>query len=98
MGDPVSGLISTRGGCEGPCSSREPDYWVGRRVLQGTYVLVAPIDAGVLAGMLRDAQEASERFAKEEGCTVEWSKIWSIEPIPFHPALIGFCDEAIRTS
>jgi len=53
------------------------------------------LDADVLAGMLRDAREASERFAKEEGCTVEWSKIWSIEPIPFHPELIGFCDEAV---
>jgi len=53
------------------------------------------LDAGVLAGMLREAREASERFAKEEGCTVEWSKIWSIEPIPFHPQLIAFCDEAI---
>jgi N-carbamoyl-L-amino-acid hydrolase len=53
------------------------------------------LDADVLAGMLRAAREASERFAKEEGCTVEWSKIWSIEPIPFHPELIAFCDEAI---
>jgi len=53
------------------------------------------LDAGVLAGMLREAREASERFAKEEGCTVEWSKIWSIEPIPFHPELIEFCDAAV---
>lgn len=54
------------------------------------------LDADVLAGMLRDAREASERFAAEERCTVEWSKIWSIEPIPFHPELIAMCDEAIR--
>ena len=40
------------------------------------------LDAGVLASMLAEAQEASQRFAKEEGCTVEWSRIWSIEPIP----------------
>jgi N-carbamoyl-L-amino-acid hydrolase len=53
------------------------------------------LDAGALAGMLREARDASERFAKEEGCTVEWSKIWSIEPIPFNAELIGFCDEAI---
>ena len=53
------------------------------------------LDADVLAGMLREAREASERFAKEERCTVEWSKIWSIEPIPFHPDLIELCDEAI---
>ncbi len=26
---------------------------------------------------------------------MEWSKIWSIEPIPFEPELIALCDEAI---
>jgi beta-ureidopropionase / N-carbamoyl-L-amino-acid hydrolase len=54
------------------------------------------LDAGVLASMLIEARAASERFAAEEGCTVEWSKIWSIEPISFDPRLIAFCDEAIR--
>lgn len=54
------------------------------------------LDANVLASMLREAREASVRFATEERCTVEWSKIWSIEPIPFDPALIALCDEAIR--
>jgi N-carbamoyl-L-amino-acid hydrolase len=49
------------------------------------------LDAGVLAGMLKEAQDASERFAKEEGCTVEWSKIWSIAPIPFHPEFRSTC-------
>jgi hydantoinase/carbamoylase family amidase len=54
------------------------------------------LDAQVLAGMYRDAQEASQRFAREEKCTVEWSRIWNIEPIAFHPALLGFCEEAVR--
>jgi N-carbamoyl-L-amino-acid hydrolase len=54
------------------------------------------LDAEVLASMLAEARTASERFAAEEGCTVEWSKIWSIEPISFDPRLIEFCDEAIR--
>jgi N-carbamoyl-L-amino-acid hydrolase len=54
------------------------------------------LSAEVLATMFEEAKAASERFASEEGCTVEWSKIWSIEPIPFHPVLIGFCEEAIR--
>jgi len=53
------------------------------------------LDAEVLAQMLREARAASERFAKEEGCTVEWAKIWSIEPIPFSPALIALAEEAI---
>ena len=60
-----------------------------------TTVDMRDLDADVLAEMLRATQEASERFAKEEGCTVEWSKIWSIAPIPFHPELIRLCDEAI---
>ena len=54
------------------------------------------LDAGVLAGMLREARQASERFAAEERCTVEWQKIWSIEPIPFDPELITFCEQSIR--
>lgn len=54
------------------------------------------LDAGVLASMLSAARAASERFAAEEGCTVEWSRIWSIEPISFSPRLIEFCEEAVR--
>jgi N-carbamoyl-L-amino-acid hydrolase len=53
------------------------------------------LDAGVLAQMLAEAREAADRFAKEEGCTVEWAKIWSIEPIPFSPELIALCEAAI---
>jgi N-carbamoyl-L-amino-acid hydrolase len=53
------------------------------------------LDATVLAQMLAEARQAAERFALEEGCTVEWAKIWSIEPIPFHPHLMSLCDEAI---
>jgi N-carbamoyl-L-amino-acid hydrolase len=53
------------------------------------------LDAGVLAAMYREAREASDRFAQEERCTVEWARIWSIEPIAFHPSLISFCDAAV---
>jgi N-carbamoyl-L-amino-acid hydrolase len=54
------------------------------------------LDAQVLATMYREAQEKSSQFAAEEGCTVEWSRIWNIAPEPFHPALIELCEEAIR--
>jgi hydantoinase/carbamoylase family amidase len=54
------------------------------------------LDAEVLANLLKEAREASERFALEENCTVEWSRIWSIEPVPFHPALIDLCEQAIQ--
>jgi N-carbamoyl-L-amino-acid hydrolase len=54
------------------------------------------LDPAVLAGMFREAKEASERFASEERCAVEWSRIWSIEPIAFDAALVDLCDEAVR--
>jgi len=54
------------------------------------------LDAEILERMYQEAQEASRRFAAEEHCTVEWSRIWNIEPVPFHPELIEFCEEAIR--
>jgi N-carbamoyl-L-amino-acid hydrolase len=54
------------------------------------------LDAQALAGMYQEAQEASQRFAREEKCSVEWSRIWNIEPIAFHPALLAFCEEAVR--
>lgn len=53
------------------------------------------IDAESLATMLAEAKSASERFAEEGGVTVEWERIWQIAPEPFHPELIGFCEEAI---
>jgi N-carbamoyl-L-amino-acid hydrolase len=54
------------------------------------------LDAQILATMYREAQEASRRFAGEEKCTVEWSRIWNIQPIAFNPALLAFCEEAVR--
>jgi len=54
------------------------------------------LDSQVLAQMLREAQEASRRFAEEEKCTVEWSRIWNIEPIAFHPELIALSEQSIK--
>lgn len=54
------------------------------------------LDADALAAMYREAHEASLRIAKEENIEVEWSKLWDIHPILFHPDLIEMCDEAIR--
>jgi allantoate deiminase len=53
------------------------------------------LDADVLAEMLATAQEASRRIAEDEGCEVEWERIWQIEPIPFDAHLIDLADEAI---
>jgi hydantoinase/carbamoylase family amidase len=54
------------------------------------------LDAAKLARMLELAQEATERFAREEDVEVEWQRIWSIEPIPFDDRLIELADESIR--
>jgi hydantoinase/carbamoylase family amidase len=54
------------------------------------------LDAGKLAAMLAAAEEAAGRFAEEERITVEFERIWSIEPILFDETLIGFCEGAIR--
>lgn len=53
------------------------------------------LDAAALAEMLRAAKEASERFAEEGNVSVEWERIWNIEPIPFSDELLTMCDEAI---
>jgi hydantoinase/carbamoylase family amidase len=53
------------------------------------------LDAAALAQMLREAKEASERFAKEGNVAVAWDRIWQIEPILFNNDLIARCDEAI---
>jgi hydantoinase/carbamoylase family amidase len=54
------------------------------------------LDAAALAVMLREAQEASDRFAQEGNVIVSWERLWQIEPMPFNNRLIDFCDDAIR--
>jgi len=54
------------------------------------------LDAKVLAQMYQEAQDASQRFAAEEQCTVNWSRLWNIEPVPFHTHLLDLCEQAIR--
>jgi beta-ureidopropionase / N-carbamoyl-L-amino-acid hydrolase len=54
------------------------------------------LDAAKLAGMLRDAKQASEEIAAAESIDVEWARIWNIEPILFDDALIELADESIR--
>jgi N-carbamoyl-L-amino-acid hydrolase len=54
------------------------------------------LDADKLAELLSQAEAASRRFAEEENVEVAWEKIWSIEPILFHPELVDMCDAAIE--
>ncbi len=54
------------------------------------------LSADDLAAMLRDAKDASERFARAGNVTVHWDKLWQIAPILFDDTLIDLCDEAVR--
>jgi allantoate deiminase len=54
------------------------------------------LDADVLADMLEVAKENSERVAGEEGCEVEWERLWRIEPILFNEEFIGLAEEAVN--
>jgi hydantoinase/carbamoylase family amidase len=54
------------------------------------------LDAQQLGQMLAEARAAGERFAQEENVSVEWKRIWQIQPILFHDALIDLAGEAVR--
>ncbi|MBL8120848.1 MAG: M20/M25/M40 family metallo-hydrolase, partial [Anaerolineae bacterium] len=53
------------------------------------------LDPAELAAMLQEAKDYSEQVAKDEHIGVEWSKLWQIQPLPFDPQLIEFCEQAI---
>jgi N-carbamoyl-L-amino-acid hydrolase len=53
------------------------------------------LDGAKLAGMLAEARQASDGFAREEKVDVEWDPVWRIDPILFDEALIELADEAV---
>ena len=53
------------------------------------------LDAEALAAMWKDAQEVSQWFAGETGCTVSFGDIWSIGPILFNVELIDAAEASI---
>jgi beta-ureidopropionase / N-carbamoyl-L-amino-acid hydrolase len=53
------------------------------------------LEGKALAQMLREAKDASERFAKEGNVRVSWDRLWQIDPILFHDDLIALSEEAI---
>lgn len=54
------------------------------------------LDAEALEQMLQEAKNASQRFAEEGNVTVDWQRLWEIEPVLFNEELIELCDEAIH--
>jgi N-carbamoyl-L-amino-acid hydrolase len=54
------------------------------------------LDPAVLAEMLAEARAASWRIAAENNVSVEWQRLWRIEPRPFDPQLIRLCEQSVR--
>ena len=54
------------------------------------------LDAAVLATMLDEARAAAAQAAKANNVSVEWTRLWQIDPRPFDPRLIQLCTEAVR--
>ena len=54
------------------------------------------LDAAVLAKMQKAAEKAARKAAKNNRCEVSWSPLLSIEPRPFDPTLLKFCEDAVR--
>jgi N-carbamoyl-L-amino-acid hydrolase len=54
------------------------------------------LDASVLAQMFADARAAAEKAARDNNVSVEWKRLWNIEPRPFDPTLIRLCEEAVK--
>jgi hydantoinase/carbamoylase family amidase len=48
-----------------------------------------------LRDMLADVEQAAARIASEEGCDVEWKRIWQIDPIPFDAQLVDLAAQAV---
>ena len=53
------------------------------------------LDGPALSAMLAEAQDASKRFAAEGKVEVAWERLWHIDPMPFDPALIELCEQAV---
>ncbi|MBV8599595.1 MAG: hydantoinase/carbamoylase family amidase, partial [Actinobacteria bacterium] len=54
------------------------------------------LDAATLARMLDEAKRASEDIARDEDISVEWERIWQIEPILFDDELVELADASVR--
>jgi N-carbamoyl-L-amino-acid hydrolase len=54
------------------------------------------LEAPVLEQMLADARAAASRAARDNNVTVQWKRLWSIEPRPFDPQLIALCGDAVQ--
>jgi N-carbamoyl-L-amino-acid hydrolase len=54
------------------------------------------LDSDTLRQALADAEEAAERASAANGVTVQWRRVWRIDPCRFDPRLVDFCAEAVQ--
>ena len=54
------------------------------------------LDPAVLARMLAEAKDAAARAAADNNVSVEWRRLWQIDPRPFDAGLVALCEEAVR--
>ena len=54
------------------------------------------LEPATLARALADAREAASRAAAANDVTVEWRRVWQIEPYRFDPRLVALCTEAVQ--
>ena len=54
------------------------------------------IDAATLAQALADARAAAAQAAAENGVTVDWRRVWRIDPFHFDERLVGLCADAVQ--
>jgi len=53
------------------------------------------LDVNTLGAMLAKAKSVGASVAAAENVSVEWDRIWRIDPVHFHSELIGICEQAI---
>ena len=54
------------------------------------------LEPATLERALADAHEAAARAAAANDVTVEWRRVWQIEPYRFDPRLVALCAEAVQ--
>ena len=54
------------------------------------------LDAAALANMVAAARSAAARSAADNRASVEWRRLWRIEPQPFDATLVRLCEDAVR--
>jgi allantoate deiminase len=54
------------------------------------------IDPETLQQALTEARAAADRAAANNRVTVEWRRVWQIEPYRFDPRLVALCEESVR--